>query len=415
MSPVYSYLGLDEKGQEQQGQIEAESEREVVRILRDRSVFVVKVREGEDIVFNKNIFSALKKFIAYLNPFQYAPVGSGDLILFFRQVALMLRAGYTLVTTLDATNEMVSKFRLKRAIGRMSNEIRRGNSFSSMLAKERAIFSPMVANLIESGEKSGNLDAILERLAESMERSKELKRQLISALVYPAFVLLSAIGVVLFLVLGVIPRFARFLSARSVGLPESTQVLMDISAWALHYGRIIGISTGVTIFLILAAYTTKPGKRVIDRCILAIPIVGSAVLYASMAQAGWSMSMLLQSGVTALESLRVTSGVISNLAVSDCFSRAAKGLLAGRALSKTFEQPHIPLMMRHMAAVGESSGQLDTVMFGVGEYYQKELAARVKLIAVMVEPTLILVVGGMVGFVYYAFFQAVMAVSKGGM
>jgi type IV pilus assembly protein PilC len=146
-----------------------------------------------------------------------------------------------------------------------------------------------------------------------------------------------------------------------------------------------------------------------------VPVVGSAILFASMAQAGWSLSMLLKSGVTALESLRITSGVIKNLAVSDCFENAANGLLTGRSLSKTFEQPHIPLMVRHMAALGESSGQLDSVMHDVGEYYQKELAAKVKLIAVMIEPMLILVVGGMVGFVYFSFFQAVMSVSKGGM
>ena len=413
--PIYSYKGLDVGGEEQYGELEANDAKDVARQLRERSIFVLKVEEGAGIRMDSDIRGTIKNWLSYLQPMRYAPTTSGDLIVFFRQTALMLRAGYTLVTALDACHEMVVKLRLQRTISRMADEIRRGSNFSAILKKEKRIFSPMVANLVASGEQSGNLDSILDRLAESLEQSKDLKRQMVTALFYPAFVLTISIGVVLFLVLGVIPRFANFLSARSVDLPESTQILMDISGLAIDYGKLIAGVSCVTIFAVLAAYTTRPGKRVIDRIILAIPVIGTAVSYAAMAQAGWSLSMLLQSGVTALESLRITSGVIGNLAVGDCFKRAASGLLSGKSLSKTFEQPHIPLMMRHMAAVGESSGQLDTVMYGVGEYYQKELSAKVKLISVMVEPILILMVGGMVGFVYYAFFQAVMSVSKGGM
>lgn len=412
---MFSYVGLDERGQELQGRLEAENEKEVVRILRDRSVFVLKVREGDGLKSAGGFLSRLGAWGMFLLPHRHAPVGAGDLVVFFRQTALMLRAGYTLVTALDASQEMVPKLRLRRAIRRMSDEIRRGSSFSSRLAEEKKIFSPMIANLVASGEQSGNLDAILERLADGLERGTDIKRQLVAAMFYPVFVLLAAVGVVVFLVLGVIPRFATFLAARNARIPASTQLLLDISGWAVDYGRPLGIVLGIGIFAILAAYTTQPGKRVVDRAILAVPVVGSAVLYAAMAQAGWSLSMLLKSGVTALESLRVTSSVTGNLAVSDCFKAAADGLLQGRSLSKTFEQPHIPLMMRHMAAVGESSGQLDTVMHSAGEYYQKELAAKVKLIAVAIEPMLILLVGGMVGFVYFAFFQAVMSVSKGGM
>jgi len=413
--PVYSYLALDGAGKEQTGRLEAESEREVVRLLRERSVYVVKVREGEASLAGGGAGGRLAGLRRYLNPLQYVPTRVGDLIVFFRQLALMLRAGYTLVTALDATYEMVPKLQLRRAIRRMSEEIRRGTSFSTTLASEKRIFLPMIAKLVESGEQSGNLDAILDRLADSMERSKSLKRQLVSALTYPSFVLLASVGVTVFLVIGVIPRFATFLEARAVALPASTQMLMDISAWALDYGKVVAAATGLATFGVLAAYTTRPGKRLIDRFILYIPVIGGAVLFAAMAQAGWTMAMLLRSGVTALEALRITNGVLGNLAVSDCFAVAARGLLAGRPLSKSLQQKHIPLMMRHMAAVGEASGQLDSVMLGVGDYYQKELEAKVKTIATLIEPTLIILVGTMVGFVYYAFFQAVMSVSKGGM
>ncbi len=411
---IYSYTGLDRQGVEQKGQIEAESEKDVVRLLRERSIFVLQITEGVVLGDEGGALAAVKKYLLFLSPRHYAPVGSTDLVNFFRQLALMLQAGYTLVTALDACYEMVPRYRLRRCIGRMSDEIRRGATFSSMLAAEKHIFNPMFANLVASGEQSGNLDSILERLADSIEKSRDLKRQLVSALVYPSFVLLASIGVTIFLVLGVIPRFGKFLRARGSELPQSTEMLLGISDFAVDYGKIIGIGLAVAIFLILAAYTFTPGKRLIDRIILIVPVIGKAVLFAGMAQAGWCLSMLLKSGVTALESLRITSGVLGNLAIADNFRDAADDLLEGKALSRAFEKGHITVMMQHMAAVGESSGQLDTVMSTVGEYYRKELAARVSFIASMIEPMLILGVGGVVGFVYYAFFQAVLAVSSGG-
>lgn len=410
---LYSYKGLDRGGQEQKGLIEADNAKDATRMLRDRAIYVLDLKEGDGAAGGG--ISFLKKWIVFLLPHRWSPVGSGDLIIFFRQISLMLRAGYTLVKALEMSSEMVANMRLRLAINRMSNEIRRGASFSSQLEKEKRTFSPMMANLVASGEQSGSLDSILERLAEGLERGKELKRQLMAALIYPAFIVLASVAVVAFLVMGVIPRFARFLEARRAELPNSTQMLMDISDWFFTWGSMLAGGFAVFVFVVLAAYTTGPGKRLVDRCFLAIPLIGTAIAYASMAQAGWSLSMLLQSGITALESLRITCGVVNNRAVADCFGRAAEELLAGRSLSKTFEQPFILPMMRHMAAVGESSGQLDAVMGDVGEYYQKELSAKVKLITVSVEPTLILMVGGMVGFVYYAFFQAVMTVSKGGM
>ncbi len=412
---LYSFIGLDGQGRELRETIEAETEKDVARLLRNRSIFVLKVWEGGGAKPGNGFREWLARLKPLLRPGQYAPVGAGDLVIFFRQTAMMLRAGYTLVTALDASSEMTVKLRLRRTIKKMCDEIRKGGSFSGTLAGEKKIFTPMVSNLIASGEKSGNLDDILDRLADSIERSKDIKRQLVAAMFYPLFVLLVSIGVVIFLVLGVIPRFATFLNARNAALPASTQVLMNISAWAQDYGRILAIALGAVFFSLFAAYTTRKGKQFLDRVLLTLPLVGKAILFASMAQAGWCLAMLLRSGVTALESIRIAASVMGNSAVSDCFSAAADGLLQGQPLSKTLDQPHIPLMMRHMAAVGESSGQLDTVMHGAGEYYQKELTARVKLISVAIEPMLILMVGVVVGFVYFAFFQAVMSVSKGGM
>nr|WP_319393862.1 type II secretion system F family protein [uncultured Desulfobacter sp.] len=413
--PVFTYIAVDRTGLEMKGEIEASDAKEVAKILRERSLFLVKVREGSGVALDDGFFSRLKKYAAFLKPGQYLPVMSGDLVIFYRQVALMLRAGYTLISAIDTTHELQSKFWLRRTLTRMGRAIRHGSSFSAAMSKEKKLFSPMVANLVACGEQSGNLDSILERLAENLEANKELKRQLITAMFYPCFILVASLGVVVVMVYYVIPKFSIFLSARHAELPASTMALMNISEWAKTYGLIVGGVAGAVVFLILIAYTTKPGKHFIDGILLRVPLIGTSLLLSGMARAGWTMAILLNAGITALEAMRITAGVQGNLVLATCFKRSANGLLEGRSLSRTFEQKHIPVMMRHMAAVGESSGQLDVVMEEVGEYYRKELMAKVKLMATMIEPCLILGVGGLVFYVYYALFQAVMSVSKGGM
>ncbi len=413
--PVFSYIALDEKGQEQQGQIDIGDAREAARTLRERSIFVVEIQEGAGGIHKTGSAGWFKHLRRTFSPRQYMPVRPTDLVVLFRQLALMLRAGHTLVEALEASREMVSKRKLSSVIGRMSDSIQRGSSFSSAVTAEKKVFSPMLANLIQSGEHGGDLGPILERLAESLEKKQEIKRQLVTAMTYPSFVVLFSIGVSAFLVMIVVPRFAKFLSSKRVDIPPATQALMDISDWLLHWGPSLAVLLFVIFFGALVAYTTRPGKRVLDGGILTLPLVGTAVTFAAMAQAGWNLAMLLRSGVTALQSLRITGGVMGNLAIADSFEQAADQILEGRSLSVAFEQRQIPLMMRHMAAVGERSGELDTVMDEVGEFYRKELDVLIKAMTAFVEPALILMVGGMVGFIYYAFFQAVLKVSTGGM
>lgn len=411
---TYAYTGLDARGQTQKGRIEAANEKAAARALRDKAIFVLEIREGDSLGEPGGPVARLRRLAGLLNPRRHLPVMSGDLILFYRQLNLMLRAGHTLVQALEAARGMQAKLRLSRAIGRMCDSLRSGAGLSASMATEK-LFSPLAINLVAIGERSGNLDTILERLADNLERAKELRRQLLSALFYPMVVLIASVGVATGMVVWVIPRFATFLAARNAALPKSTQLLLDIAGWLLHWGKVAGPALAVAAFLVLAAYTTRAGKLAIDRVLLGLPVIGSVFTSGAMAQAGWSLALLLRSGLPALESLRVNGQAIGNLAIRENFENAARGVLGGRALSKAFEQPHFPLMVRHMAAVGEKSGQLDTVMDDMGRYYQRELEGKVKLMSAMIEPVMILIVGSLVGFVYFSMFQAIMSVSKGGM
>lgn len=402
--PVFEYLALDANGAERVGQVEAPDARTAALQLREANVFVLSIRDPAESGRDE---TGLGRF----SPGRYLSTSQADLVFLFRQLALMLRAGHTVVQALEANREMAVKFQLRKALGRMRDMIEDGGSLSRALAAEKRVFPPMVSKLIEAGEKSGEIDSILERLADDIERRLDIKRQLITAMTYPSLVFLVAIGVTAGLVGWVIPRFAVFLSARGVELPPITQFLLDLAAWFQDWGAMFGGGVALCVFSLLVAYTTKGGKRVVDTLTLYIPVVGPTLRSAALGQAASMLSMQLRSGITLLQSLSITAGVIGNQAFADAFAQAGERILGGQPLSIALRVKVVPPLIRHMAAIGERSGELETVMQSLGDYYRKDLQARVKVMAAWVEPVMILVVGGMVGTVYLAFFQAALKVS----
>lgn len=406
----FNYKALDAQGRERQGSIEANSAAEATAQLRSRSLHVLKLNAGGQ-SFSLSAF--ITKLFSYISIKRYTSPAAGDLVILFRQLSLMLRSGNTLMQGLELCSEMTEKVQLRKSIINVLVAIQGGSSFANAIEKQGSRFPPLVAKLIASGEASGELQVTLERLADALERSTALKRQFISSLIYPTLVITAAIGVTLFLAISIVPKFAKLLEGKSQELPVATQVMMDVSAWLIDYGFYLGVSFGVTIFLILAAYTTRFGKAAIDRVLLSTPVVGGSIRTSGMAQMGWTMSMLLSSGLTVLEALRVVGDVMGNHRLGLCFAKASDEILAGRSLAIGLSQGHIPLMVQHMAGIGERSGELEHVMQELGRYYQDLAEARIKRMIAMIEPAMTLVVGGLVGGVYYAFFKAMMQVSAG--
>jgi type IV pilus assembly protein PilC len=409
--PVHSYVVLDEKGQEKRGKLDALSRADAVRQLRNKTWFVVEVNEGE--LDAQTAVTKTKLVLIHLDPRRYLPVRQVDRVNLFRQLSLMLRSGHTILQSLESLAGLVERYRLQSGVQKMAQDIREGKSFSRAL-KDSGLFSGFVSKVMATGEASGDLDSIAEQVADDLERKMELRRQLITSLTYPAITLLVSIAVVLFLVMGVIPKFATFLEGKGTELPPATQGMMDLANFMEIWGMGVGVGVAVFIFLVLASYTTHNGKLVIDRIILKLPLVGSTITSASMAQFGWTLAMLLRSGMTALESLRLSSTILNNARFSSALAYSADEVLRGKSISAAISQPVFPKMVRHLTAVGEQSGEMDSVMEEIGKYYKKDLEARIKRMTAMIEPALILFVGGVVGFVYFAFFQAVMAVSTGG-
>lgn len=407
---TFSYVGLNAQGQERAGQLLAQDINEARQLLRAQGLRILELLPGER--SSRNPLDALRETGRFLRGM--LPVRTTDMMLFYRQMQLMLRAGHTILEALEAAGRLSSRPRLSDQLQRCSERISAGSSFSAALEKEKSAFPRLTVKLAEAGEASGELDSVFERLAVLTERRADLKRQLLTALTYPSIVLLVSIGVISFLVGTVVPRFALFLNSRGKAIPWAAQTMLDVADWLSNWGGLLGIGVlGAVAGLIVLRSLARP-RRLIDAFMLHIPVVGATLMAAAMAQAAWTFGLLLKSRLTVLEALRSVAQVTSNAHVSGALETACEQVIEGRALTVALDRPPIPPLVRHMASVGERSGEMEAVMEALGNHYQKELDARVKMLSALIEPVLTLFIGGIVGFVYYAFFQAVLAVSTGG-
>jgi type IV pilus assembly protein PilC len=232
-------------------------------------------------------------------------------------------------------------------------------------------------------------------------------------MIYPSVVVLAAIGVGAFMVVKIIPKFAQFLLGKGKVLPPSTQMLIDMSDYIRGNGLlIIGVLIAF-IVAILLIYQTKPGRLTVDKMLLCIPVIGSMLVTGAMAQMTWALSILLRSGVTVFDALRITGNLMGNRVYIDKLHEASSRIMQGRDMASSLNHPRMPPLVTQMIAVGENTGSLDEVLQELGIYYEKLLEIAIKRMSAMIEPAMILVIGGMVGFVYYAFFQALFSLVGG--
>lgn len=407
---TFTYIALI-GGREERGSLQADDERAARGELRARGMRVLALHEGSVADADG---SALARWAAAWLPRNWMPVRSRDLIQFFRQAALMLRSGHTVLETLEATAQLAGKAAMRTALTHVARGVERGGSLSSAMAAQRQAFSPVLVRMVEAGEAGGELDQVMERVADDLERKADLRRALMAALTYPAVIILTSVLVVAFLIGGVIPKFASFLTARGKELPWAAADLLAIADFFTSYGIVIVAGVFLAVAALVVARTFEEGRRRTDAALLRLPPIGGAILSAGMAQLAWTLGMLLNSGLSVMEALQGTAAAMKNRALGAGLEEAGKRVLEGARLSDALAQPVVPLMARHMAAVGERSGELVAVMDQLGSFYRKDLEARIKLMMALIEPALILVVGGIVGFVYFAFFQALFTVGAGG-
>lgn len=403
--PDFDYIAVDARGREALGRLQAADARAALAQLRQMQLYPVSVEAAAEA---GGLNQAVD--LGFLTAWRGVPVR--DLIFWFRQLSFILRAGLPVLQALELCAAQAGSARLKQVIHTMIADIENGNPLSQAMANHPKVFHPLMVKLVVAGEQTGELDIIVGRLADHLEKKAALRSQTINALIYPTVVVVAGLGVAIFLVVKIIPQFAKFLSGRGKPLPPSTQMLVDISNFVINNGIPILLAILAAVVALVMTYKQPAGRYRIDGILLKFPVIGGMLTAAAMAQMTWSLSMLLRSGLTVLDALRIVSGVIGNRVISDKLMEGAGQILAGRDMAASIGHPAIPTLVTQMVAVGERTGTLDSVLSEMAHYYEELLAVRIKRVSSMIEPALILLIGGMVGFVYYSFFQAMLQLAR---
>lgn len=327
-------------------------------------------------------------------------VKSKDLVIFTRQFATMIGAGVPILRSLNTMKEQSESAPMKIALEQIGTDVQGGASFSDALAKYPAIFSETYVNMVKAGEAGGILDQILNRLALQVEKDSSIKSKFKGAMIYPMVVSLVAVAAVVFLMVGVIPKLAAILTSAGGELPIQTKLIMGISNILIHDWYII-IAVLVALYIIFKKYTaTKSGKYAFHKLLLKVPIFGKIIMKVNVARFARTFSSLLCAGVSVIEALETTAGALTNVVIRDALFDAAVKIKNGQPIADSLAASNIlPQIIIQMTAVGEETGQLDTVLDKVAEFYEEEVDTVINSLSSVIEPILIVCLGTVVGVI----------------
>ena len=407
--PEFSFTARDKDGRPQTGVLAADSPSQLAAELRGRGWIVIDVEDSDQPT------ARLVQLSVWANPLSWLPATRLDVELGLQQLSTMLRSGLTLLSALRTAAEQSRRRAMAGIWRRIAERVEEGSTFADALAAHGRLFPNMVIQLVRVGEQSGTLDVVMKRAADHLEQSRRVRTALLTSLMYPAFVLVAAIGVTAFMLFGLIPKLQKFLLGRGRRLPAMSQMLLDMSAWLNANGTFVLLCLLAVIVVSIILYRWPRGRSRIDRGLLRTPLIGGLLRLAGTATVARGLSILLDSGITLLTALQTIRGLIANRAMQARVETAREAVIEGGTLADPFVSGgEFTPMLGRMMAVGEATGTLGPVMAEVADFHENQLAAAIRRFSALIEPVTIAVVGGIVGFVYIAFFLAMFAVAGGG-
>lgn len=330
-------------------------------------------------------------------------VASKNLVIFTRQLATMLNAGLPLAQSLAMAGEQSSDKQLKSIIADVVNNVNGGAPLSDSLAKYPDVFNNVYIAIVRAGETSGTMDKSLERLADQQEHDADQRSKILGAMIYPAIVLVVIIAVVIFMVVSLIPQVVSMYNDLGKTLPATTQFLMNIVNFFSKFWFIILAALIAIGFFTAQWHKTENGKRSSDRFKLNVPGFSTLFRKLYMARFARTAQVLLESGVSMIETLKISADAVNNLEVRDEILQAVGKVRNGKALSDALSgQDYILPFVPQMIRIGESSGSIDTLLGKVADYYDKEVDNAIAAINTLIEPVLMVLMAFMIGFIVLA-------------
>jgi type II secretory pathway component PulF len=404
--PVFLYNARRADGQPDRGTVEAADREHLVATLRARGLLVIEVAPVQA--------ESEASFLESLSPRSWLPPTKFDVEIGLEQLSTMLRSGLGILEALKTVREQSRRKRMAQVWRNVGARIEEGSTLAVALTARVNLFSSYIIQLVRVGEQSGTLDAALLRGAEHLSRSRELRLMMLNALTYPVLVAVMAFGVAAYMALKVIPQVARFLEGGGKKLPALTQRLVDVSEWLRLYLPQVSVGLLAIALALIVIYHWPPGRKRLDGVFLRTPVIGGVLRLSGTAVFARGLGILLQNGLTLLESLATVEQLVGNQRLSGRIAESREAVIRGDSLAHALRQRQdfLPMLSR-MVAVGESTGTLSSVLLEVAGFHEKQLMQLIRRLSSLMEPLLVLVVGGLVGFVYVAFFIAVFSLAGG--
>ena len=404
--PTFAYDILDEAGRKASGRMDAPNERAAATHLRKDGMRILALRPTFIETQNKEEAGFLHWFASKIPP------TTSDRIQSFSHLSMMLRAGLSLSQALRLIIPETTRIKLRRVLEDVAVQVESGRPFSTALSTHPRLFPGIVTSIIGSSEESGEMADGIDRVCRHWKFWAELKQKMIQALTYPAIVVLMAIGVTAILVTVFIPKVEAFVSKGGRHLPPITQFLFDLAhffqhSWPWMAAAILLVGVGIFFGL-----KKEKFRLFSERSVLRLPLLGGTWRAALLARGCGLLAVLLQSGTSLVRALEVSSETLGSLHFRAIFLEAMESVMRGLSLRQALTQTGIPGSMLGVIAAGEESGNLPRAFQELETHYASRLSTRMLMLATLIEPALILFVGGIVALVYMALFSAVISLVR---
>jgi type IV pilus assembly protein PilC len=397
--PVYIWKGKNSQGEKRKGEIEAPDQTAALSQLKRLRIVNLVIKEKP-----KNLFAN----VAFFKP----KVTGKDVVIFTRQLSTMIDAGLPLVQGLQILEKQQDNSTFKDVLTTIRSDVEAGSTLADSMRKHPKVFDNLFNNMIEAGETGGILDTILSRLAVFMEKSMALKKKIKGAMTYPTICLAISILILAVILIFVVPVFETMFKDFGSSLPLPTLFLVNLSNLVKDYFIFIIIGFFILVMIFKKIYATEKGRLIVDRYVLKAPVFGMLLRKVAVAKFTRTLSTMLHSGVPILEALQVVAKTSGNKIIENAVYRVADSIAEGRPIAEPLEESGVfPNMVVQMINVGESVGALDTMLEKIADFYDEEVDQAVENLTAMIEPFMMVFLGGMIGGIVVAMYLPIFKIA----
>lgn len=403
MAPMYDYKALAIDGKPQKGIVEAENQKAARLKLKKQGLMVTEIIEK----------SAAKPSASAGVPFVGHRVSVREVAMMTRQLASLVKANIPLVDALNALVDQTENEKLKVILAQVRQDVNEGSSLAKATAMHPKVFDTIFVNMIEAGESSGTLGLVLLRLADLKEAQMRLRSKIISSMTYPILML----GVGGFLMIGiftfVIPKLAKVFESMNKPMPASTKFLMVVSDTIVNWWFLIAAIIGVLIWMFRRRINSPQGRPKWDAFKLRVPVLGSLIRAIAVTRFASTMATLLGSGVPILASMSIAKNLIGNVPIEKAVAQARENITEGQSIAEPLRKSgEFPPVVIHMIAIGEKTGELPDMLKNVAETYEEQINAKIEGLTALLEPLMLIAMGGGVGFIVLSVMMPLMEISS---